>query len=574
MKKRSYVLLIVLTMVLSMMTVNAQESNGFKDVTKDHWAKEAIELMTEEGIINGYDGYFRPDETVSRAEFAKMLVKTLALEEKAPSTPYFNDVFKSDWAYTYVESARNYLTGFTSATGYRFKPDEASVREDMAVAVIKGLYDKGEVDDPNATDMTVLDAYSDGNDISSNLRKYVAAAVNEGLMVGSKGEFDPMGNLSRAEAATLLGRLIDDEQKVVFEADNKVVISDTSEPVISGNRTPTLEKVVRDNDVVLEWGQVASSGFKYYKVVLSKSDSTPSYSDNGYAKAISDVTSTRVELKSGMGYNGGDVGGSIKDGETYYMAITAVYEDGKETSNVVSVTMPGTYVEVSAEKKTPELKVDVRSGDVLLDWSETASSGFKYYKVVLSSNDSSPSYSENGYAKAIGNVNDSFWEIESGDGYNGGDMNGIIKGGATYYVAITAVYEDGKYTSNVKQVTIPGNYTEVSSESRTPVLTYNMATSGVELNWSQVPSGGFSYYKVVLSQSKENPYYPDYGYLTYISDASTTTYYVQEGAGYNDGSKGGIGGKVEDENYYMTITAVYSSGKYTSNSVLVTVPDK
>ena len=94
------------------------------------------------------------------------------------------------------------------------------------------------------------------------------------------------------------------------------------------------------------------------------------------------------------------------------------------------------------------------------------------------------------------------------------------------------------------------------------------------MNWTQSPSSGFSYYKVVLSQTEDKPYYPDYGYLTYISDSSKTSYMVYEGAGYNDGKLSGIGGRVEDEGYYMTITAVYSDGKYTSNSVYVEVPDK
>lgn len=466
MNKGRIAIVMVMVILLSLVTVSAQErSTSFEDVASDHWAKDAIELMATKGVISGYDGYFRPDDTVSRAEIAKMLVKTLELDEVTPSSPYFKDVAKSDWEYTYVESARNYLTGFTSGSGYNFKPDAASVREDMAVAVIRGLFDKGQVSDPDATDLSVLDDYNDEGGISTNLRKYVAAAINEGIMVGSGGNFEPMGNLTRAEAATLLARLIDDEEKVVFEDGNKVVVGDDE-----------------------------------------------------------------------------------SDGD--YTAYT------------------------STNSKTPVLTADVGSGHVDLDWSETAASGFKYYKVVLSSSDSTPSYSENGYAKAISKLSSSQWEIESGDAYNGGDMNGIIKGGSTYYVAITAVYDDGHYTSNVKQVTIPGSYVEVSSDDKTPELTYSLGTSGVELSWTQVPSSNFSYYKVVLSQSVSSPYYPDYGYLTYLSDPSTTSYYVQEGAYYKDGSKGGIGGAVEDEQYYMTITAVYKDGKYTSNSVLVTVPDQ
>jgi hypothetical protein len=46
----------------------------FKDVPETHWAYEAIEELSEMGIINGYeDGTFKPDEAVTRAELATML---------------------------------------------------------------------------------------------------------------------------------------------------------------------------------------------------------------------------------------------------------------------------------------------------------------------------------------------------------------------------------------------------------------------------------------------------------------------------------------------------------------------
>lgn len=46
----------------------------FKDVPETHWAYNAIEELSEMGIINGYeDGTFKPDEAVTRAELATML---------------------------------------------------------------------------------------------------------------------------------------------------------------------------------------------------------------------------------------------------------------------------------------------------------------------------------------------------------------------------------------------------------------------------------------------------------------------------------------------------------------------
>jgi hypothetical protein len=548
-------------MALSSMTVLAQDNNNgkgkFKDVPDNHWAKEYIDLMSQLEIINGYDnGEFRPNNNVSKAEFAKMMVLTLDLNLENPSTPYFTDVAKNDWEYKYVETAKPYMTFWETSLGRQFRPDTISVREDMAVAIVRGLGLN-----VNDTDLSVLNGYTDQNDISTNLRAYVATAINEGIMIGNNNQFDPQGNLSRAEAATLLARLLV-EEKVVFDEGVKTVIDD----FVESSNTPTLSANVRASDVKLEWSKVNADKFKYYKVAISEDNDNPNYPNIGSFVPLSGATNTAYELENGMSH-GGLV---LKGGESYYVAITAVFESGKYTSNVVEVTIPGEYEEPNESDRTPELEFEVREeyGDVVLEWSEVASQGFKYFKVVASFDDPSPIYPEDGYFKA---TSDTRWELTTGDSNNKGLT---LEGGKTYYVAITAVYGDGKYSSNVVQITMPGEYVAPSASDLTPTLSYDVETNGVKLNWTQVPGSGFKYYKVVLSQTKENPYYPDYGYLKYISNVAETSFFVQEGQGYNDGSKGGIGGVVEDEGYYMTITAVYNSGKYTSNSVWVTVPDK
>ncbi len=118
---------------------------------------------------------------------------------------------------------------------------------------------------------------------------------------------------------------------------------------------------------------------------------------------------------------------------------------------------------------------------------------------------------------------------------------------------------------------IPGDYVEPDTSSLTPTLSATVKDNGVMLDWTKTSSDNFSYYKVVLSKNDSTPSYPGDGYLTYISDVNDTDYFVQELQGYNGGD---FGGQVQDETYYMTITAVYKSGKYTSNTKTVTVPSK
>ncbi len=56
---------------------NTQNEADYNDIT-DHWAKENIEEMTQNGFLNGYpDGTFRPDEPIKRAESAEILCKII-----------------------------------------------------------------------------------------------------------------------------------------------------------------------------------------------------------------------------------------------------------------------------------------------------------------------------------------------------------------------------------------------------------------------------------------------------------------------------------------------------------------
>lgn len=88
----------------------------FSDLPQNHWAYNAVKFMVERGIITGYpDNTFRPDNPVTRAEFARIMVVALNLPIKVTDTPSFKDVPKDHWAYPYVESAKYYLTGFRTA---------------------------------------------------------------------------------------------------------------------------------------------------------------------------------------------------------------------------------------------------------------------------------------------------------------------------------------------------------------------------------------------------------------------------------------------------------------------------
>ncbi|MEW5954697.1 MAG: S-layer homology domain-containing protein [Bacillota bacterium] len=206
-----------------------QQAKGigvFKDLNSNHWAYDQVQTMVRSGIITGYpDKTFRPNQEVNRAEFAKMLVLSLDLDNTA-SGQTFKDIPKTHWAYDEIQRASNYLTGYRYAddTLY-FKPGDNAVREDVAVALVKAKEIK------TLTNYQEIEKYEDYHEISLNLRPYVAAAVDAKLMGGWKGRdgkmyLGPQKSLTRAEVASLLYRAVDGKfDKIVVDQDDAEKVS-------------------------------------------------------------------------------------------------------------------------------------------------------------------------------------------------------------------------------------------------------------------------------------------------------------------------------------------------------------
>lgn len=444
------------------MAQNDPKKSEITDVDKNHWAYESIKSVVEAGIMEkDSKGRFNPGAIVSRGDFAEMIVKALNLPLVNPEKGTFLDIPKSSKYYKYVETAKYYLTGYRTSLGDSFKPEEASVREDIAVAMVKALGYQP-INNYNA----ILKDYKDMEEISPNLRSYVASVVDNKIMVGtSKGEnktFSPQLKLTRAEFAQLVYNMMlsekvtyDDGDKVTYEKEDPTPTPTpivTPTPVSETSFTPQVSVKVTDNGLKVEWTKAPSEGFSYYKVVLSKGDSSPSYPDDGYIVAISDVNQTSYKIKAGQNYNGGDVG-KVAAGQKYYITITAVYDHGKYTGNVIHQEIPKA-APVNESSYTPEVKVKVVDNYLKVEWTKTPSDNFTYYKVVLSKSDSSPSYPDNGYITYISDANQTSYSIYPGADYQGGDV-GKVTSGQKYYITVTAVYGHGKYTGNVVYKEMP-----------------------------------------------------------------------------------------------------------------------
>lgn len=256
----------------------------FWDVEKNHWAFLYIADLADRGVINGYeDGSFKPSRTVSRAEWAKIMVDAAGVNV-SDNQIYFTDM-TNHWANSYVNAAKSYLTGFSDGS---YRPDQAATREDVTVAMVKLKgYDLSEVD------YSYLSNFTDTVSISNYAKGYVAVAVQNDLISGFEDNtFRGQDTLTRAEAATLLYR--------AFQHGNadKVVTAPT-EPIYTKPSNQTTSESNNMSDTENEYVQQSQSNrenideekdIKSYKVeTLSKlNDSHNAIYDTNFSTQLND----------------------------------------------------------------------------------------------------------------------------------------------------------------------------------------------------------------------------------------------------------------------------------------------
>ncbi|BAZ84383.1 glycoside hydrolase family 10 protein [Dolichospermum compactum] len=116
----------------------------FSDI-QNHWSRPFIEALAARRIISGYpDGTCRPNNPVTRAEFAAIIASVFSQPVKRAYIP-FVDVPQTHWAINAIKKV--YETGFL--TGYpnkRFGVDESIAKGDALVAIVNGLGIAGKVD--------------------------------------------------------------------------------------------------------------------------------------------------------------------------------------------------------------------------------------------------------------------------------------------------------------------------------------------------------------------------------------------------------------------------------------------
>lgn len=168
-----------------------------------HWAKNDIEILAAAGIVNGKGlYYFDPDSNITRAEFTSMIIRAFSIVPE-PYSGRFNDVKSSDWYSGNIEAAfcHEIIFGFDDGNFY---PNEPITREQLAVIIMRAYYKAGG-EKPASLPLIVADR----DEISGYAADYVQDAFFIGLLRGYENNmFNPKSNATRAEAATIIARLL------------------------------------------------------------------------------------------------------------------------------------------------------------------------------------------------------------------------------------------------------------------------------------------------------------------------------------------------------------------------------
>ncbi|MBF2064703.1 MAG: fasciclin domain-containing protein [Calothrix sp. C42_A2020_038] len=183
---------------LSQAPTLAQGTTNFPDVSQDFWARPFIQALAERNIIVGFpDGTYRPQQPVTRAEFAAIILRAFNQNPiRQLPTGGFRDVPSGFWAANAI--TRAYETGFLS--GYpdnTFRPNLQITKVQAVVSLASGLGLSG------GDTATLANFYADAGAIPNYALNQVAGATQARVVVNYPDIrlFNPEVPLTRADAA-------------------------------------------------------------------------------------------------------------------------------------------------------------------------------------------------------------------------------------------------------------------------------------------------------------------------------------------------------------------------------------
>ncbi|MGQ5392387.1 S-layer homology domain-containing protein [Paenibacillus sp. M.A.Huq-84] len=184
---------------------NTTQTINFSDIS-GHWAETNIKQAVSTGIVSGYpNGSFKPNTTVTRAEFAVMLINALKPQRDGAALAFTDKEKIGAWTQKAVAQAvqAGIINGYEDGS---FRPDAEITRSEMAAMIANAL--------GKSIQATVTTSFVDDKDIPAWAKGAVAAMYKQGILEGKgPNQFAPGDKTTRAEAVTVLLKMLAQKSK-------------------------------------------------------------------------------------------------------------------------------------------------------------------------------------------------------------------------------------------------------------------------------------------------------------------------------------------------------------------------
>ncbi|WP_261303460.1 S-layer homology domain-containing protein [Paenibacillus andongensis] len=219
--------------------------NSFNDVTLHDWARDYLDILYSKGIMNNKSaGQFLPNDAITRGEFVTLLVKIFDIplinedtsyHTNDPTDPNFQGTFadvrrglglsNSSSLYDFMHIEAGARAGIVRGNSAGlFAPGNSISREDAAVMIERAANMKVN-SDPAKSLLTLKKEFTDAGNIGVYAQPSVEAVMKAGFIDGIENalvegqkkptfSFDPKGNLTRAQAAAIVIRVLKQQKKI------------------------------------------------------------------------------------------------------------------------------------------------------------------------------------------------------------------------------------------------------------------------------------------------------------------------------------------------------------------------
>ena len=263
-------LLAAVLMVPAGLAAPVSGEKGLSDL-EGHWAQKEVEAAVASGWVDGYpDGSFKPEKSITRAEFTKMLLDAIHLTPDSELVAWMKvhakteDIWGNPTAYTpkLYDMSGHWLTsqGWLDAAlysgmvvpddynGKNFRPEKAIARYEIALMTDRALGLVYPASQPVEGELP----FTDKEEILDWMKGYVNESVKAGVLKGyPDGSFQPNKTSTRAEAVVMIQRMLE-EMEEGLNPDITVVaqyhkVADNEDKIVAEKETEKIQLQVVDH---------------------------------------------------------------------------------------------------------------------------------------------------------------------------------------------------------------------------------------------------------------------------------------------------------------------------------------